>query len=96
MGAQHGHDENVGSERLDARDFGISRSRLGWLSVRFDGGPYYPAMLETLREMAELHGHLVRRGEKISGLEWIQRVNQSGARVTEQQMLAIGTLMGRI
>lgn len=93
MGAQQGNDQEVGSEPRNACDFGISRSRLGWLSVRFDGGPSYPEMVATLKQMADQYGYLIRRGEKVSGGEWLQRINEAGARLTECQMRAVQTLM---
>lgn len=96
MGAQRGNGEKAGSGRRSACDFGISRSRFGWLSVRFDGGPSYPEMVETLEGMVALHGHLVRRGESISGPEWLQRIDHSGVSAEESQIKAIQTLMDTV
>lgn len=93
MGAQQENGEKVGSGRPNICAFGISRSRLGWLSVRFDGGPSYPEMVESLKEIVDRHGHLVKRGDKISGSEWLRRIDQSNVRVTERQRQAIQTLM---
>lgn len=93
MSAQYGHGQKTGSERLDARDFGISRSRVGLLNVRFDGGPSYPEMVESLKEMVDRHGSLVKRGDRISGAEWLRRIDQSNVRITERQRQAIQTLM---
>lgn len=96
MGAQQGNGQKTGSGARSACDFGISRSRLGWLSVRFDGGPTYPEMVETLEGMVALHGHLVRRGERISGPEWLQRISDSGVPADESKIKAIRTLMNTI
>lgn len=93
MGASHGHSQTTESKRYVASGFGISRSRLGWLSIRFEGGPSYPEMVGTLKEMVELHGRLVKRGERISGTEWLRRIEASGACISEGQTQAIRTLM---
>lgn len=93
MGAQQGSGQEVGSEQRNACNLGISRSCLGWLSVRFDGGPSYPEMVATLKQMADQYGYLIRRGEKVSGGEWLQRINEAGARLTECQIRAVRTLM---
>lgn len=96
MDAQQGNGQKVGSERRNACDFRISRSRFGWLSVRFDGGPSYPEMVATLKQMADQYGYLIRRGEKVSGGEWLQRINEAGARLTECQIQTVRTLMANM
>ncbi|MHA6192895.1 hypothetical protein ACX3YG_00685 [Pseudomonas wadenswilerensis] len=93
MGARHGNGQQPGSGQPAANGFGISRSRFGWLSVRFDGGASYLAMVDTLKEMADQHGHLVRRGEKLSGAEWLRRIGQSGVQLSEHQLRTVRTLM---
>lgn len=93
MGAQQGNGQKRGSGGRTACGFWISRSRLGWLRVRFDGGPSYPEMVESLKEMVDRHGHLVKRGDKISGPEWLRRIDQSDVRTTESQRRAIQTLL---
>ncbi|PPS64414.1 hypothetical protein CR917_03505 [Pseudomonas sp. BRM28] len=93
MDTQQGNGQQAGSGRHTESDFGISRSRLGWLSVRFDGGPSYPEMVATLKEMIDRYGHCVKRGEGLSGSEWLSRIEQGGMRITECQKQAIQTLM---
>lgn len=80
-------------QRTAAIQFGISRSRLGWLKVRFDGGPSYPVMVDVLERMVEQYGYLVRRGERLSGTEWIERILESCAQVSDVQMRSVSTLM---
>lgn len=74
--------------------FGVRRSFVGWLSVRFDGGPYYPEMVEALRGMVAEYGHLVRRGERLTAFEWLQRIKSTGAMPTDIQVESLATLMG--
>lgn len=93
MAAQNGNGQKVGSELQNACNFWISRSRLGWLSVRFDGGPSYPEMVATLKQMAYQYGYLIRRAEKVSGSEWLQRISEAGAPLTESQIQTVRTLM---
>lgn len=93
MGTHHENGQQPGSEQPAASEFGISRSRFGWLSVRFDGGASYLAMVDTLKEMADQHGHLVRRGEKISGAEWLRRIGQSDVQLSEHHLRTVRTLM---
>lgn len=76
------------------RAFGIKRSFFGWLSVRFSGGPSYPQMVEVLQAMAEEYGHLIKRGECLSGAEWLHRISASGTEITLPQLSAVETLMG--
>lgn len=92
MGAQQGN-QKTGSDRRNACDFGISRSHLGWLKVRFDGGPSYPEMVATLKQMADQYGYLITRGENVSGGEWLQRINGIGVRLTERQIQAVQNLL---
>ncbi|KQQ49894.1 hypothetical protein ASF84_22060 [Pseudomonas sp. Leaf127] len=93
------HTQHRANQRLEARrqisrsQFGISRSRLGWLKVRFDGGPSYPDMVDVLKGMVEQYGYLVRRGERLSGVEWIKRILESCAQVPDVQMRSVSTLM---
>ncbi|HCE6397455.1 MULTISPECIES: hypothetical protein [unclassified Pseudomonas] len=79
--------------RISTSQFGISRSRLGWLKVRFDGGPSYPDMVDVLKGMVAQYGYLVRRGERLSGAEWTERILGSSAQVSDVQMHSIITLM---
>ncbi|MDU9390504.1 hypothetical protein [Pseudomonas sp. zfem002] len=74
-------------------ELGIMRSRLGWLSVRFDGGPFYPEMLDSLQQAVIDFGGLVRRGESLTAAEWLQRIDAIGGGITPAQILAIQTLM---
>jgi hypothetical protein len=73
--------------------FGIRRFWLGWLSVRFDGGPVYFDMVEALQQAIADFGYLVRRGERLSAEEWLHRINTLGLRITPAQLTAIETLM---
>lgn len=84
---------NLWAPSMRKSEFGISRSRLGRLNVQFDGGPYYPSMLETLKQMVVQHGRLIRRGENISGSMWLQRIEQSGAGISRLEIEAVQTLM---
>lgn len=93
MDLQQGHGQQVGSEPHAEGGFGIRRSRLGWLSVRFDGGPSYPEMVATLKDMVARYGHCIKRGEGLSGSEWLRRIEQGDVRITERQRQAIQTLM---
>lgn len=92
MGAQQRNGQKLESGQRSASEFGISRSRLGWLSIRFDGGPSYPQMVARLKDMVDQYGYLVSRGEGISGADWLQRIEASGAVVTEHNMQVIRTL----
>ena len=74
-------------------ELGIKRSRLGWLSVRFDGGPFYPEMLGALQQAVIDFGGLVRRGESLNGAEWLRRIDAVGGSIAPAQILAIRTLM---
>lgn len=67
MTAQQQNCQKAGSGRRSTCGFGISRSRLGRLSVRFDGGPCYPEMVAALKEMVDDYGNLVKRGERLLG-----------------------------
>lgn len=93
MHTQHKSQQVEARQRIAARQFGISRSHLGWLKVRFDGGPSYPVMVDALQMMVEQYGYLVRRGERLSGAEWIERILHSCAQVSDIQMRSVSTLM---
>lgn len=95
MSTQHGEGRQSDIASPAVHGFGISRSRLGWLRIRFEGGPSYPKMIETLEEMAGQYGHLVKRGERLSGAAWLRRIGQSGVWLSEHQIQAVGTLMER-
>lgn len=93
MDAQQENDQQAGSGAHAEHGFGIRRSRLGRISVRFDGGPSYLEMVATLKEMVDRYGYCVKRGEGLSGSEWLRRIEQSDMRITERQRQAIQTLM---
>lgn len=93
MSVQQRNGQNAESERQRACDLWISRSRLGWLRIRFDSGPSYPEMVETLKDIVDQCGGLVRSGERISGAEWLRRIDQSDVRITKRQRQAIQILM---
>lgn len=93
MGVQQGNDQKARYEQQCICDYWIRRSRLGRLSIPFDGGPFYIEMVDSLKEAFDWHGRLVKRGEKISGSEWLRRIDQSDVRITELQRRAIQTLM---
>lgn len=94
MRVQHGTGQQAEArQEIAASQFVISRSRLGWLKVRFDGGPSYPVMVDLLKGMVEQYGYLVRRGERLSGAEWIERIRDSCAQVSDIQIRSVSTLM---
>lgn len=93
MSAQQGNGQKARCEQRYVCDFWIGRSRLGRLSIRFDGGPSYTEMIDALKEAVELHGPLVKRGDKISGSEWLRRIDQNDVRITKRHRRAIQTLM---
>ena len=64
----------------------IGRSRIGWLSICFDGGCSYPAMINVLRAVFKRYGRLVRFGE-------IDRVEERGFQFSDQERVAVFTLM---
>lgn len=65
---------------------------LGRLIVDFTPGPIYVRMLEELEEASIQYGHLVCRGETLTGLQWLERIESTyGANPTVA--LAITTLM---
>lgn len=95
MGTQRQNDLLRAATRRSTTTFGIGRSRLGYLRVLFDGGPSYPEMIDALQAMRDEYGHLVKRGEKLTASEWLQRIDASGARLTLAQLTAVETLMSR-
>lgn len=94
MSTASGKGQRSGFRHQAVEGFGISRSCLGRLRVRFEGGPSYPAMVETLEGIVKRYGYLVRCGETISGSAWIQRIDQSGGHISDLEIRAIQTLMG--
>ncbi len=93
MGTQHQNGVQPIAGRLFTTTFGISRSRFGRLRVRFDGGPSYSEMVDTLQKLCGLYGHLVKRGENLTASEWLQRINANGARLTLDELASVETLM---
>lgn len=83
----------AGAKKHPHPRFGLRRFWFGWLSVRFDGGPFYFEMIESLQRAIADFGHLVRRGERLSAEEWLHRINTLGLRITPAQLTAIETLM---
>lgn len=71
----------------------IGRSRLGRLSIGFDGGCSYPAMINVLRAVFKRYGRLVRFGEQLSAQDWIDRVEERGFQISDQERVAVITLM---
>lgn len=56
----------------------IKKSLLfGRVSLDYTGGPIYEAMVEELRSIMRKYGHLLRRGESLSGDQWIRRIKSS-------------------
>lgn len=72
---------------------GIKRSAMGRLSIRFDGGPSYPAMVNDLKAAFERCGHVVRQSEELSGAEWARRITDSGVFISEDELNAVLTLL---
>ncbi|WP_242675358.1 hypothetical protein [Phytopseudomonas dryadis] len=73
--------------------YGIKRSASGRLRIRFYGGPFYPAMVNDLERAFERFGHLVERGEELSGAQWADRIIASGQSATSAELAAIRTLL---
>ncbi|TWH76666.1 hypothetical protein LX59_00711 [Azomonas agilis] len=71
----------------------IRRSRFGYLSIRFDSGCSYPAMLELLRAVYKRTGCLIASGEVLSGPDWINRIVKKGYCISDQERASILTLM---
>ena len=71
----------------------IGRSRIGWLSICFDGGCSYPSMILVLHAVFKRYGRLVRFGEKLSAQGWIDRVEERGFQISDQERMAVFTLM---
>ncbi len=71
----------------------IGRSRIGWLSICFDGGCSYPAMINMLKAFFKRYGRLVRFGEQLSAQGWIDRVEERGFQISDQERVAVFTLM---
>ena len=71
----------------------IGRSRFGWLSICFDGGCSYPAMINVLKVVFKRYGRLVRFGEQLCAQGWLARVEERGFQVSEQERMAVVTLM---
>lgn len=76
-------------------EFWVKRSLIGSLRIRFDGGPSYPKMVEDLRQALNNHGRLVRRGERLSGSDWVHRIKKHQGPLSECQASAIETLMAK-
>lgn len=73
--------------------YGVSRSVFGRLSIRFDGGPSYPEMVNDLEQSLLCYGYLIDNGTCFTGEEWIQRIVTSGADADMRKIHAIRTLM---
>ena len=71
----------------------IERSRFGRLSICFDGGCSYPAMINVLSAVFKRYGRLVRFGEQLSAQGWIDRVEERGYQISDQERVAVFTLM---
>ncbi|MBB3105220.1 hypothetical protein [Azomonas macrocytogenes] len=82
----------LNTPRVDDR-YMISRSVWGRLSIRFDGGPFYPEMVNDLESAFKRFGHLVEHGEELSGAQWAYRIIASGQSVTAAELNAIRTLL---
>lgn len=71
----------------------ISRSWLGLLHIRFDGGCSYPGMMELLQDVYKRTGYLIAVGEALSGPDWINRIVAAGHCLSDQERTSILTLM---
>jgi len=71
----------------------VSRSALGRLSIRFEGGPSYPEVVDDLERALQRYGHLISTGECLTGEEWVQLIVTSGADVDMVAIHAIRTMM---
>lgn len=74
-------------------EYVIRRSALGRLSIRFDGGPSYPEMVNDLKGAFERCGHVVRLGEELSGVEWARLITDSGVFISADELNAVLTLL---
>ncbi len=82
------------SSPIEREYYCIRRSRWGWLLMRFEGGPHYPEMVEILRDLLMRQGALIKRGEQLSGIQWLARMEQCGVSLTQAQRTAVQTLLG--
>lgn len=73
--------------------YGLSRSVLGWLSIRFEGGPSYPEMINQLKIARQRYGHLIQIGETVRGDEWIERIQLVDPAPDAHLIHAIRTLL---
>ncbi|MDR6575174.1 MULTISPECIES: hypothetical protein [Pseudomonas] len=85
--------QSPGATSLAGGGHVIGRSRLGLLSICFDGGCSYPSMIIMLQGVFKRYGRLVRFGEKLSAQDWLNRVEERGFQVSDQERAAVVTLM---
>jgi hypothetical protein len=71
----------------------IRRSTSGRLSIYFDAGCCYPAMVDDLQAAFMRFGCLVGVGEELSGSEWLARIGAHGSEALPAEVNAIRTLM---
>lgn len=83
----------VRSELVCGEWYGVGRSVFGRLTIRFDGGPSYPAMVDDLERGLERYGGLVKKGVWLTGEEWVQCVIASDPDADMKILHAIRTLM---
>lgn len=74
----------------------IQRSSLGRLTIRFEGGSSYPAMVESLKGVFRRSGYLIARGESLSGPHWVKRMLEGGLSISKEEVEAVRTLMWKI
>lgn len=84
--------ESAGAESAGSGHV-IGRSWFGGLSICFDGGCSYPSMISVLEAVFRRYGRLVRFGESLSAQGWIDRVEASGFHISDQERMAVLTLM---
>lgn len=65
---------------------------LGRIVVNFTSGPVYDQMLEELEQTTERFGSLVKRGETLTGDQWLKRIEGAHGR-NDTAARAIATLM---
>ena len=68
----------------------IKKTRiLGRIVVDYTAGPVYPSMVADLERATVQYGHLVNRGERLTGPQWLERIGATD----DSTVRAIRTLM---
>lgn len=81
------------SSSIHNETYGVKRSTWGRLSIRFEGGPSYPDMVDDLERASQRYGHLISNGACLTGEDWIQLIVASGGDIDMVAIHAIRTLI---